>query len=192
MAKHSHYSHDARSFPRPFRDDLDLRLFLDELGDLDIGQRCTWPECREPQWVGPVCFVHGVEIYGHVRTTLSAQNEQILAELVEQDIPREMASGPGSPLYPAEQFVYYLMVGPATVKIGTTTNLRRRIMELRSELQYVVAIERGGSGIEHRRHQEFAAERIGRREDFRLTERLKQHIEALQPQRDELIALATP
>lgn len=192
MAKHSHYSHDARSFPRPFRDDLDLRLFLDELDDLDIGQRCTWPECRERQWVGPVCFAHGVEIYGHVRGALAAQNERILAELDSQDIPTRMATGPGSPLYPAEQFVYYLMVGPATVKIGTTTNLRRRIMELRSELQYVVAIERGGSGTENRRHREFATERIGRREDFRLTKRLKQHIEALQPQRDELIALAAP
>lgn len=192
MAKHSHYSHDARSFPRPFRDDLDLRLFLDELDDLDIGQRCTWPECRERQWVGPVCFAHGVEIYGHVRGALAAQNERILAELDSQDIPTRMATGPGSPLYPAEQFVYYLMVGPATVKIGTTTNLRRRIMELRSELQYVVAIERGGSGTENRRHREFATERIGRREDFRLTDRLKRHIEALQPQRDELIALAAP
>ncbi|UTN93588.1 hypothetical protein SEA_OREGANO_75 [Gordonia phage Oregano] len=80
--------------------------------------------------------------------------------------------------------VYYLMVGPATVKIGTSTDLIRRIATLRTDMQYIVAVER-------QRHREFRTERITRREDFRLTERLRSHIEHLQTNTysDEMIAM---
>jgi hypothetical protein len=60
-----------------------------------------------------------------------------------------------------------------------------------TNMQYVVAIELGGWELEHQRHREFSEERIGRREDFRLSDRLKVHIEALQPQRDRLVELAS-
>ena len=87
--------------------------------------------------------------------------------------------------------VYYLMVGPSTVKIGTTVNLAQRIKQLRTDLQYVVALEPGSHTLETQRHREFAVERIGRRENFRLSDRLKAHIESLQPRRDELVNMAT-
>lgn len=91
-----------------------------------------------------------------------------------------------------DPFVYYLMLSPSTVKIGTTIDLRRRVTnQLRSDLQYVVAIERGGLDLERQRHSEFASERLGKREDFRLSPRLKRHIETLMPDRDELVGIAT-
>jgi hypothetical protein len=90
-----------------------------------------------------------------------------------------------------QPYVYYLMVGPTTVKIGTTTNLSQRLSGLRTDLQYVVAIEHGSFDTERKRHLEFATERIGNREDFQLTDRLNSHIESLLPQRDELIREAT-
>jgi Meiotically up-regulated gene 113 len=102
-------------------------------------------------------------------------------------VPLKPADNP-RPL--AEPFVYYLMVGPTTVKIGSTRNLAERIKQLRSDLQYVVAVESGGFDLERQRHKDFADERIGRREDFQLSDRLKTHIEALQPHRDELVGLA--
>lgn len=136
-----------------------------------LPRRCTWRSCYREQYLDlPVCFGHAVVISGAVRGAEFSPNEP-------------------PPIQPA--YVYYLMVSPSKVKIGFTTNLRDRIINLRSELQYVVAIERGGRDVELRRHKEFAAERFGRREDFRLSERLKQHIEALQPCRDELIGIAT-
>ncbi|OFB37960.1 hypothetical protein BA059_16825 [Mycolicibacterium sp. (ex Dasyatis americana)] len=92
---------------------------------------------------------------------------------------------------PRDPFVYYLMVGPETVKIGTTKDLNRRLCGLRTEAQYVVAIERGSFEVETERHRQFADERIGRREDFRLSDRLKAHIEAMQPDRDRLVEIAT-
>lgn len=95
---------------------------------------------------------------------------------------------------PKEQyqaFVYYLMIGPSTVKIGTTRNLENRVRTLRSELQYVVALEKGSYDIERQRHRDYAEERTGKYEHFLLSERLKAHIAALMPQRDQLIEEAT-
>jgi hypothetical protein len=135
---------------------------------------CAWRGCYEPKYLGlPVCFEHAVVISGVVRRAAFGPEPE------PDDVPERAA------------YVYYLMVGPTTVKIGTTTNLRNRIAQLRSELQYVVAIEPGGFPTERQRHQQFAAERFGRREDFHLTDRLKRHIEALQPRRDELVTEAS-
>ena len=134
--------------------------------------RCAWHDCESFQILElPVCRVHALAIHKHVKDALT--------------MPSEPTPRPERPAY-----VYYLIIGPSTVKIGVTTCLIQRLNALRSELQYVVAIERGGRELERARHKEFAVERIRRREDFRLSERLKQHIEALQPQRDELIELA--
>lgn len=73
--------------------------------------------------------------------------------------------------------VYYLRVAPETVKIGTTTRLATRIQQLRSQPDYVMAVELGGYEQERQRHKEFADERHGRRGDFRLTPRLLAHID---------------
>lgn len=85
------------------------------------------------------------------------------------------------------RYVYYLMTGPETVKIGATKCLPQRLTQLRTDSQYVVAIERGDMQLERRRHIDFASDRIGRREDFRISDRLKAHIEKLMPDRDTII-----
>jgi hypothetical protein len=140
-----------------------------------IPLQCTWRDCRREQYLGlPVCFEHAVIISGVINDATLGPEPTIDA----------LADEPA--------YVYYLMVGPATVKIGTTRNLRARIVNgLRSDLQYVVAIERGGRDTERRRHQQFAGDRISRREEFRLSKRLTKHIEALQPHRDELLTEAS-
>jgi hypothetical protein len=98
---------------------------------------------------------------------------------------------PDERVFVARHYVYYLMTGPSTVKIGTTRCLPKRMQSLRTDIQYVVAIEPGGQTLERRRHAEFAAERINpRREDFTLSENLKTHIDRLLPDRDQLVAEA--
>jgi hypothetical protein len=80
------------------------------------------------------------------------------------------------------------MLSPVTVKIGTTANLRKRISSLRTELQYIVAVEPGGREIERQRHVQFKAERrYSQREDFELSDALKRHIDQLAPQREEVL-----
>jgi len=123
----------------------------------------------------PVCLGHAMRIS---RTYNAAIEEALRLE-------------PLSPIDRPKPFVYYLMVAPSTVKIGTTTNLPQRLSQLRTDLQYVVALELGGRDVERDRHLQFARERIGRREDFALSGALKMHIESLQPRRDELATLAT-
>lgn len=133
-----------------------------------------WQGCRADQVDGlPVCHPHAFAIYDLVRDSLG----------LFDDAP--------VPTVQRKQFVYYLMIAPHTVKIGYTSNLAQRVSALRSELQYVVGLETGGQKLERQRHLQFAVERNGRREDFRLSDRLKSHIESLQSSRDTLIALAT-
>ena len=77
---------------------------------------------------------------------------------------------------PRLDIVYYLRFGER-VKIGTTTNPRQRFTAIRHE--EVLAFERGDRRQEHRRHEEFAAERAGSSEWFALTPRLLAHIDVL-------------
>lgn len=86
--------------------------------------------------------------------------------------------------------VYYLVLSPVTVKIGTTINLRQRMSALRTEMQYVIALEPGGRELERKRHLQFKDERRGHREDFTLSDALKRHIDELAPHRDEILTRA--
>ena len=76
------------------------------------------------------------------------------------------------------------------VKIGTTRDLKSRIRQHGSKLQYVVALELGGRELEKARHDQFPMERHGVREIFTVSPELREHIEKLVPMRDELMELA--
>lgn len=141
---------------------------------------CAWENCRKAHHDGlPLCLIHSIEI----REALARSDERKPVHVHRPQTARQR------PKYVS--YVYYLMRGPHTVKIGSTVDLPGRMHALYSEVQYVVAIEYGDRSIEHQRHQEFTEERIrSRREDFLLSDRLKAHISALQPHRDELVELA--
>lgn len=142
------------------------------------GPGCIWLACPHPRYADlQVCFAHGLFITGRFR--------KLMDDYIGDEPPQ-------LPVF--QPFVYYLMLSPITVKIGTTRDLPNRIKQLRSEPQYIMAIEPGDQKTERQRHLQFAAERISKREDFTLSERLKAHIDLLQPQRDQLIqqALSRP
>ncbi len=67
---------------------------------------------------------------------------------------------------PRVDVVYYLRHGDR-VKIGTTANPRQRFGAIWHE--EVLAFERGDRRLEHRRHEQFAADRFAGSEWFRLT-----------------------
>jgi hypothetical protein len=69
--------------------------------------------------------------------------------------------------------VYYIRRG-ATVKIGTTTNLRQRMAALLPE--EILATEPGGYELEAQRHRQFQDLRIDKREWFHAGPRLQRHI----------------
>lgn len=67
---------------------------------------------------------------------------------------------------PRVDVVYYLRHGDR-VKIGTTANPRRRFAAIWHE--ELLAFERGDRRLERQRHEQFAADRFGASEWFRLT-----------------------
>jgi hypothetical protein len=63
------------------------------------------------------------------------------------------------------------------VKIGTSARPRQRLRAIRHD--EVLAFERGGRGLERRRHVQFAAERCGVSEWFEHSDELAAHIASL-------------
>lgn len=80
--------------------------------------------------------------------------------------------------------VYYVRIGDH-VKIGYTTNVRQRMNQLRVDVADVLATEPGGVELEKARHEQFDAERVGRREEFNPSRRLLAHIDAIKAQHGE-------
>jgi hypothetical protein len=77
---------------------------------------------------------------------------------------------------PRVDIVYYVRYEDR-VKIGTTAHPRHRLRVLWHD--QVLAFERGDRLVERRRHEQFAQDRFGRTEWFRLSEDLAAHVEAL-------------
>jgi hypothetical protein len=77
---------------------------------------------------------------------------------------------------PRIDVVYYVRLGDR-VKIGTTSNPRQRFAAIAHE--EVLAFERGGRTLEHRRHLEFAADRLGTSEWFAFSLPIQKHVEAV-------------
>lgn len=154
------------------------------------GATCHFGDCNDDCYAGlPVCFMCALMIMRFMRELLDGMaarpplDTDLLGE--DEDVPVDVQP-PQSP----QHFVYYLMLDPTTVKIGTTRNLARRIGQHGSSLQYVVALELGGHELERARHDQFPMERHGIKEVFTISDALRQHIESITPQRDELMKLA--
>jgi hypothetical protein len=77
---------------------------------------------------------------------------------------------------PRVDVVYYLRYDDR-VKIGTTASPRQRTAALVHD--ELLAFERGDRSVERRRHEQFAEERFARTEWFRLSDRLRAHIDVL-------------
>jgi hypothetical protein len=123
------------------------------------GDTCVWADCINPRHPEmPICFVHAYLVHRTVDDILS------------EDQPEPYRT----------HVVYYLALSPTTVKIGTTGDLLARMRGLRTSIQYVLAVEAGDRTVERQRHEQFAAERITRREDFRVSPRLERHIQSIQ------------
>lgn len=162
---------------------------------------CQFGNCDEPSFAGmPVCFMCAIKVGDFMCQILDTYRntpiEDIPMQPVEYLALRSLAQTRQAqlsqePVIPPQSVVYYMMVSPVTVKIGTTTKLRQRMSGLRTSAQYIVALEPGDMNTERERHQQFKAERRDpRREDFELSDALKQHIDSLIPQRAEVLAAA--
>lgn len=123
--------------------------------------------------VVPICSAHGWEIaQGYRAEVLQLAEREEAASTAKRHEKREAAAGnrEGS-------LVYYVQIGDY-IKIGHSARLRRRYTTLRADR--LLAIEPGGPEVERERHRDFAAERIDlKRENFRPSERLLEHVASL-------------
>lgn len=88
---------------------------------------------------------------------------------------------------PRVDVVYYLRYDDR-IKIGTTAHPRRRIAAIRHD--ELLAFERGDRLVERRRHERFAAERLGGTEWFRASTSLLRHVAEVAGGRDPWDAYA--
>ena len=167
----------------------------------DPKEPCHFGTCQNYCFAGlPVCFMCAIQVGDFMCELFDSYQDTPL-----EDIPlppnqylalRSLAKTQHAqlskePEIPKQSVVYYLMLSPVTVKIGTTTNLKQRMSGLRTHAQYIVALEPGDANTERMRHVQFKAERRDpRREDFDLSDALKAHIDALAPQREQVLAAA--
>lgn len=92
---------------------------------------------------------------------------------------------------PHDPVVYYLRTPSGRVKIGYTANLKRRLVQLRARAADVLAYEPGGRDVEARRHAEFADARVGRTEDFDVSDDLARHLATLDRDVSAILRAAT-
>jgi hypothetical protein len=88
--------------------------------------------------------------------------------------------------------VYYARLGANHIKIGTTADLPRRMLELRVvNAGNLLAAEPGGYDLERQRHQQFCKWRYSRRkEDFGEGPELLEHIRKIRTEHGEPYQLA--
>lgn len=79
------------------------------------------------------------------------------------------------------EVVYYLRLPDGLIKIGTSRRALERLSTHRRKtgVDEVLAVEFGGRDLERQRHEQFAAEREGRREHFTASDALMSHIQSL-------------
>lgn len=88
--------------------------------------------------------------------------------------------------------VYYALLRPGVVKIGTTTQLGIRMDSFRVPAENVLAAEPGHYKLEAQRHKLFAEQRInGNYEDFRLDDQLQAHIDKVRAAHGDPYELVT-
>lgn len=142
--------------------------------------------CNAPEKNGmpfPICSEHAVALWRHVNRQMGALVGD--AGSVKQGLPLRGDSlkkvgrkvdDSGS----SKSVVYYLRIG-AFIKVGTTSDLKRRINAYPPDCT-LLALERGGTGLETYRINQFTHLNAARREWFHPGEELLEHINNLRRQ----------
>lgn len=137
---------------------------------------CVHPRCeKSPQarydFPLPLCGEHLVQtLTAAVQVTRAAKLDYTKAN------QGKLNPFPESARLPHKEVVYYIKFGDR-IKIGTTTNLKRRLDNL--PFDQILGIEPGGVDVERQRHEQFATDRVSGREWFTPSEALMSHIAKL-------------
>lgn len=136
------------------------------------GSFCDRPSLRDAPF--PICVTHTAELYRFIRQHMDAAAETTLSVLETLDTAW---NGGRKFKVLGESIVYYVEVGPL-IKIGTTTDLERRIAQYPPGSK-LLATEPGGREVESKRHYQFQDCLADRREWFHPNPELLSHVAAL-------------
>lgn len=110
----------------------------------------------------------------HLRAAQDVERRQTTAPLAQRFTNRRPSV--------ENAVVYYIRLAEDAIKIGTTTDIKRRVRDMYRRPEDVIVTEPGDARLEAVRHKQFAADKIdwpGSREVFRLSPTLSSHIEML-------------
>lgn len=131
---------------------------------------CDAPSVEDAPF--PICERHMIQIVRFVmsgpRATDAIQNRGDAERIRTQRAHQRSKS-----------VVYYIDMGNDKIKIGRSARLAGRLETLYREVSDVLAVEIGGAKTEAYRHKQFAADRIGKTENFTASTALKRHVTAL-------------
>lgn len=145
---------------------------------------CRWPGCRvEPiDTQLPLCerhFTYIGERFMDERSVLGSKYVRAAQPALEErrEAVRERAQRVAD-TQADRSVVYYVRIGDH-VKIGYTCRLPQRLSALRVDRDALLAVEPGSRDEEAKRHEQFTAERQGRRENFNPSRRLLAHVDVV-------------
>lgn len=152
-----------------------MRDVIPSLGRCTIehanGKFCDSPSMKDAPF--PICAHHAIKLYKHM---LEAVQARVLPKPFSKSGTYTARQAKHQAAVAEQSVVYYVRIHDH-IKIGYTTNVKRRVAELRVNKDAVLATEPGGRELEADRHKQFADIRIGAREDFMADPRLMAHIE---------------
>lgn len=124
----------------------------------------------------PICVRHAGQILTFLQGRIAdAPRTVILDELASLSERRRL--GESRSWTTGESVVYYVQIGDY-IKVGTTTNLRRRLAGYPPNRR-LLATEPGADDVERARHAEFRESRAMGREWFRPTNEVLAHVNGL-------------
>lgn len=136
-------------------------------------RRCSWGDCREPQWRSlAICVFHAEEAAIEYYAVMTAAYPR-LKRLAEPPLPAQRVLNPKLD----EGWVYYVLVD-GHYKIGFTHDIAKR-MRAYPPTASLLAQHRGSQADEAQVHRRFAAHRVAGREWFRTDAEITRHIDAV-------------
>lgn len=132
----------------------------------------------------PICTHHAAEVYRFLRGRIEGAEVRSFDRVLDDISMERTKNGRYRDTLgaPASEVVYYVQVGDL-IKIGRTSDLRRRLATGYPPNTRVLATEHGDAGLEARRLEQFRAARAARVEWHRPAPALLAHIDALRAAR---------
>lgn len=145
------------------------------------GEFCDAPSAEDVPF--PICMRHALRLFRHMGQRLREYENnmpkmlQVIADQIDENRARDAKRAASKKTIVHDPVVYYVLVG-SLMKIGTSTNLRRRLLAYPPNRR-LLATEPGGRSVESRRHAEFADLLDSGREWFRFEGTLVEWVQSI-------------